>query len=73
MNRWQKTRFAKPSEYRLARRNGELILQGLFPGSEQHSGGIHGWVSGSSQWCDIETVDLGYVPSLQELWNEGRP
>lgn len=44
-----------PAEYRLARINGELVLQGLFRWEERSASGI---LSDGADWKTIPTVEI---------------
>lgn len=61
------TEVSEPAAYRLARRAGELVLQGRFDGIRiEHMEGI-GWVQCHvSEWRDLPTVDL-QAPETEAL------
>jgi hypothetical protein len=50
-----KIEYSSPDKYRLAKRSGELVLQGRFQYEEIHEGGVR---VGKWEWRDLPTVDL---------------
>lgn len=56
-----------PIAYRLARRDGELILQGQFSVTKYSGEGYWSRAYGAWEWSDLETVEFGTAPASVEM------